>query len=169
MAPQNDTVATGDIQQESIRILEKAQTDPESAGKELTNLINNATTAAQKKAAEDIQKTLQPAIENNIYAAEVKSKNKDIVDFFGETSLAIEVADLMQRGKQFREAVDTVVKNYKQKYDSLKANTPTPPPAGATGETGANQIPHTPPPAKIITQEDEMKARKAKRMAQGLA
>lgn len=158
-----------EMQQEVTRILEKAQIDTEGASKDLANLIRNSNNATEKAVLEKVQSSLQPAIENNIYVADVKTKNKDLVDFFGERALSVEVQMLLEKGKQFKEAVDTVIKNHRQKYDSLKSNATIPPPAGSQGEEGGNQPPPTPPPPKELTMEEEIEARRRKKMAQGLA
>jgi hypothetical protein len=156
---------TGDIEAQAKSILEKAQIDPEAAGKDLANLIRSTTNAAQQS----VLQNLQPVIENNTYAAEIKSKNKDLMEHFGERALSIEVAASMEKGKPFKDAVDTVVKEFRGRYDSLKSNAaPKPPPPGSQGEDGANKPPVPPPPVPELTQEDEIAARQEARRKRGL-
>ena len=57
---QRDTTTTepisDDIQKEASRILEKSQIDPDAAGKDLANLIKNATTKNTKEALEKMHR-----------------------------------------------------------------------------------------------------------------
>lgn len=162
---QKDTQpVTTDQQQEVQGILEKAQIDPASAAKDLANLLKRTTDSAQQT----VLQNLQPMIQQNLYAAELKSKNKDVLDFFGEEALALNVQKKMQAGKTFQQAADEVVGECKKKMDSLKskATLPTPPEAGA--ESGSNKPPEPTPPPKEETQEDEIARRQRERAARGL-
>ena len=172
---QRDTPTTqavsDDIQAEAKAILEKAQLDPEAAGKDLASLLQRTTNASQQAILKNLQENLQPAIENNVYAAEVKIKNKDMIDFFGEDFLSIKVAQRLQtkQSATFKEAVDSVVKEYHVKMDSLKSNAPpTPPPPGALGEGGPNKPPEPIPSPKEETQSDEIVRRQKERAERGL-
>jgi len=165
------TPVSDDIQVEAKSILEKAQLDPEAAGKDLANLIKKTTDAKEQSILKNLQENLQPAIENNVYAAEVKVKNKDLIDFFGEDVLGMKVAQKLQtkQATTFKEAVDSVVKEYRGKMDSLKTNAPTPPPPKeARGEEGGNKTPEPTPPKKAETQEDEIRRRNEERAKRGL-
>lgn len=169
--PPISVVTNESIQIEAAKILEKAQLDPEEASKDLAKLIADTTERSTQKVLQNIQANLQPAIENNVYAAEVKTKNKDVLDFFGEDVLSMKVANLIQSGKTktFKEAVDIVIKEYRSKYDGLKSNAaPAPLPIGATGEEGGNRPPSAPPSLKEITPEEEIKQRQERRRLSGL-
>ena len=158
-------------QVEAQRILEKAQLDPEAAGKDLANLIKRTNDDAQKVILKNLQDNLQPAIENNVYAAEVKVKHKELLDFFGEDFLSVKVAQKLQTGtaKTFKEAVDTTVKEYQTKMDTLKTNAPpAPTPKAAEAEGGSNKQPEPTPIKKEETQTDELARRAAERAKKGL-
>jgi len=160
-----------DIQVEAKQILEKAQLDPEAAGKDLANLIKRTTDTAQQNILKNLQDNLQPAIENNVYVAEVKAKNKEILDFFGEDFLAIKVNQKLQtkQSATFKDAVDSVVKEYRAKMESLKSNVPpTPPPPESQAEGGGNKPPEHISPPKVETQEEEIERRKRERQQRGL-
>ena len=159
-----------DTQVEAQRILEKAQLDPESAGRELAALIKKTTDTAQASVLKNIQDNLQPAIENNVYAAEVKTKHKELLDFFGEDFLSVKVAHKLQTSKiSFKEAVDTTIKEYQNKMDTLKTKAPpAPTPKAAEAEGGSNKQPEPAPVKKEETQEDELARRAADRAKKGL-
>ena len=162
-----------DTQAEAKKILEKAQ-DPdnlEEAGKNLAALIKKTTNATEQKILQNLQDNLQPAIERNVYVAEVKVKNKDLLEHFGEDVLANRVAKELQINKSitFKDAVDKVVKECREKLNKLKSDVaPEPPPKEAEGETGANKKPEPIPTPKIETQEDEIIRRRQERQDRGL-
>ena len=158
-----------DAQVEVQHILEKAQLDPESASKDLAAYIKKTTDTAQQSVLKNIQDNLQPAIENNVYAAEIKVKHKELLDFFGEDFLSVKVANKLQTSKStFKEAVDATIKEYQMKLDSVKTNVPLPIPKAADAEDGSNKKPEPIPPKKDESQEDELTRRMAERAKRGL-
>ncbi len=160
-----------DVDTEVARILETAVTDSQTAGKELSNFIRANTEKMKKEVMASFQGTLEPAIDNITYANEIKSKNKDLLDLFGEKVLSIEVQEMLvtNKAKNFREAVDTVVKTYRERMNTIKSNaSPTPAPTAAVVETGNNRKPEPTPTPKPETEIDEINRRKKERQLKGL-
>ena len=83
-----------------------------------------------------------------------------------EPAIGIRANQLLQSGKPFKDAIDTAVKEAREKVDKLKSNTPAAPllpPAGAVGEQGANNLPAPITPPKEETPEEEIAAEKARK------
>jgi hypothetical protein len=149
-------------------ILEKATLDPEGASKDLANLIKNTSETTKK----EVLQNLQPMIEESMFIAEQKAKNKDLIDFFGEDFLTIKGFQMIQQGKakSGKEAVEAIVKEYRTKFDSLKNSNaqPQPTPTGVVSEEGSNVQPPPTPPSKPLTQAEEIANREERRRKMGL-
>lgn len=156
-----------DLQKESARILELGQIDPVKAGEELGNLIKRT----QDKTQQSILANLSPIIEQNTLIAKVKSENQDLIDLGLEPAITIRANQLITSGKSFKDAIDTAVKESREKMDKIKSNAPlvpTPPPAGATGERGNNKQPEPTPEPKETTPLDEINAERERKRKSGL-
>jgi len=156
------------VDQEVTTILETAQTDPASAGRQLSQLLARTTDEVQRKTLNEVG----PVIDRLTYINQVKAQHPDLIELGLEATIAQEVGQAMSVNPKadFRKTVDSVVGKYRQKVDKLKAPAaPTTPPADAMAETGHNA---SPPPAKKEappeTEEQEIQRRKLARAARGL-
>lgn len=154
-----------DLQKEAARILEVAQIDPAKAGEELGNLIKNTTSKVQQETL----RNLEPIITQTTYINEVKKANADLIDLGLEPGITLKANQLMQAGKTFKEAVDTAISEARSKVDKLKSvSVPTPPPASAVVESGANKQPE-PPKAPVEESDlDEIKKEQERKRKLGL-
>ena len=121
--------------------LETAQLDPEKGAEELTKLIHQATTRAEKQAVsqalEQVQR--QSAFQNefNAHVKTVKEANKDLDDF--EADIARLAAEKMQtERKPYKVAIDEAVADVRKRVEIYKKRIQgeAPAPKGSQGETG---------------------------------
>lgn len=166
--PQEAKQLDTDLQKEAARILETAQVDPAKAGEDLAVLISGVTNKAQQA----ILGNLQPIIEQNAYVAKIKQENADLIDLGLEQGISFRASQLMQSGKSFKEAVDSAVKESRDKVKKLTSNSqPTPPPTpppSSIGEIGSNRQPPKVEPRPEPTEQDEINAERERRRKSGL-
>ena len=87
----NESIPPGDIQAEAQRILETAQLDPAAASKDMATLLKKTQDETQKA----ILANLNPIIEQNTYIAEVRNKNKDLLEVGLEPAITLRANQLI--------------------------------------------------------------------------
>lgn len=110
-------------------------------------------------------------IDRTNFLAQMKTENKDLMEFGLEDVIATKARLFMNTGKGFKESVLLAVKEQREKFEKIKqpsASTPaTPVPSGLQGESGAS-VPLAP---VVKTEEalgDEGEERRKLRLKRGL-
>lgn len=167
-APVAPEVNNADIDREAQAILEEGQTDPAGASKKLSKLISKVAESTASIASKKALEQVGPMMENNTFAAAVRTENADLLAIEpGMEQLIANRANEIMAGKpvaqrtfqEFQKTVREVVAEKRKVYEPLLKK-PTEPekkpdvPAGAKGEDGTSRPAGAPPVTRSNDTED---------------
>jgi len=123
-------------------LLEKAKVDPNGAGVELNNIIEQQ----RNEVVADLAPKMKQAIDTAVYVELLKRDNPDLVPYEEEMLASIQLKMGKNRDLSFRQALDETVAKFKGLTHKTTSPATTVIPNGARGEGGSNLPP--PPPAQ---------------------